>query len=122
MSRLVFVLMFLLIACSIVFGQDAPTSVDSEWRNYGRDPGGMRFSPLNQINPSNVELLQRAWTYQSPPTPNSGISAFESTPLMVDDVLYFTTARGQVIALDAETGEQRWLFDPHPEESGTSNT
>ncbi|MGO8817389.1 MAG: PQQ-binding-like beta-propeller repeat protein [Terriglobia bacterium] len=122
MSRLVFVLMFLLIACSIVFGQDAPTSVDSEWRNYGRDPGGMRFSPLNQINPSNVELLQRAWTYQSPPTPNSGISAFESTPLMVDDVLYFTTARGQVIALDAETGEQRWLFDPHPEESGTIRT
>jgi len=73
----------------------------------------MRFSPLNQITPTNVQLLQRAWTYQVPPTANSGINAFESTPLMVDDVLYFTTQTSNVIALDAETGKELWVFDPY---------
>ena len=122
MSRLVSALTLLLLACSFSFGQSTPASGDTEWRNYGRDPGGMRFSPLKQIDSSNVQLLQRAWTYQLPPTPNSGISAFESTPLMVDDVLYFTTGRGQVIALDAETGIELWAFDPHPEDSATRRT
>ena len=111
--------LMLLISCA-AFAQRSPASADAEWRNYGHDPGGMRFSPLNQINTSNVQLLQRAWTYVIPPTPNSGIAAFEATPLMVDGVLYFTTATSQVMALDAETGKQLWLFDPDPEESGTS--
>ncbi|HMD83402.1 MAG TPA: PQQ-binding-like beta-propeller repeat protein [Terriglobia bacterium] len=101
------------------YGQSSSVSTDTEWRNYGHDPGGMRFSPLKQINPSNVQLLQRAWTYQIPPTPNSGINAFESTPLMVDGVLYFTTQTSNVIALDAETGKELWVFDPFPADSGT---
>ena len=109
----------LLIASSSVCGQTSLTSTDTEWRNYGHDPGGMRFSALDQINSGNIDLLQRAWTYQIPPTPNSGISAFEATPLMVDDVLYFTTSTSQAIAVDAETGKQIWLFDPNPSESAT---
>jgi predicted CXXCH cytochrome family protein len=72
----------------------------------------MRFSPLKQIDRSNVTRLQRAWTYQLPPNPSEGIAAFESTPLMVDGVLYFATATGQAIALDAETGKESWVFDP----------
>ena len=96
-----------------------PPSADAEWQNYGHDPGGMRFSPLDQINTSNIQLLQRAWTYVLPPTPNSGIAAFEATPLMVDGVLYFTTSTSQVMAVDAETGKQLWVFDPDPKESGT---
>jgi glucose dehydrogenase len=72
----------------------------------------MRFSPLQQINRANVQQLQRAWTYEVAPTPNSGIEAFESTPLMVDDVLYFTTQTSRAIAVDAETGKELWIFDP----------
>jgi len=109
----------LLLLCGISFAQGSSASTDTEWRNYGHDPGGMRFSPLKQINPSNVQLLQRAWTYQIPPTANSGINAFESTPLMVDDVLYFTTQTSNVIALDAETGKELWVFDPFPGDGGT---
>ena len=86
-----------------------------EWRSYGHDPGGMRFSPLKQINRGNVQQLQRAWTYRVPTTPNSWIEAFENTPLMVDDVLYFATQTGRAIALDAETGKQLWVFDPFSE-------
>lgn len=119
MKRLIWLFTGVLLACSAAFGQGSPASAASQWRSYGHDPGGMRFSPLTQINPQNVQLLQRAWTYVVPPTPNSGIEAFEATPLMVDDVLYFTTPTGQVVALNAETGKRLWLFDPDPATSGT---
>lgn len=75
----------------------------------------MRFSPLKQIDTKNVHLLQRAWTYEFKPPVNSGINAFESTPLMVDGVLYVTTQTGHFLALDAETGKQLWIFNPHPD-------
>ena len=87
----------MLLASSAAFSQRLPASADTEWRNYGHDPGDMRFSPLQQINTSNVQLLQRAWTYVIPPTPNSGIAAFEATPLMVRGVLYFTTSTSQAV-------------------------
>jgi len=119
MSRPVSVWASLLLGCAICFGQNPTGSVDTEWRNYGRDPGGMRFSPLKQINTGNVQELQRAWTYEVPPTLNSGIQAFESTPLMVDDVLYFTTPTSRAIAVDAETGKALWVFDPFQGSGGT---
>ncbi len=119
MSRLFSVWVCCLLACSIAFGQSSSGSADTEWRYYGHDPGGMRFSPLQQINNTNVQQLQRAWTYEVAPTPNSGIDAFESTPLMVDGVLYFTTQASHAIALDAETGKELWVFDPFPGENGT---
>ncbi|MBS1851124.1 MAG: PQQ-binding-like beta-propeller repeat protein [Acidobacteria bacterium] len=93
-------------------GQAAPLPPDKEWRSYGHDPGGSRYSPVDQINRANVALLQRAWTYKLPENPGIGTAAFESTPLLVDGVLYFATSTGQAIALDGENGKQLWLFDP----------
>ena len=86
-----------------------------EWRSYGRDPGGARFSPLDQITRDNVSRLTRAWTYHhGEPLPAAGREgpAFESTPLVVGDFLYFTSPSGRVIALDPENGTERWTFDP----------
>ena len=111
--------MLFLLACGLAFGQAPSASVDHEWRSYGHDPGGKRFSPLKQINPSNVQQLQRAWAYEVPQGPNSGIEAFESTPLMIDGVLYFTTPTSRAIAVDAETGKELWMFDPFAGQSGT---
>ena len=93
-------------------GQSVANSSGTEWHTYGHDAGGERFSPLKQINPANVDQLQRAWTYKVPAFPGGGVVAFESTPLMVDDVLYFAAPTGQAIALDAETGKQLWMFNP----------
>ncbi len=75
--------------------------------------GGTRFSPLNQIHRDNVAKLRRAWTYHTGEL-NVGKAppAFEATPLEVDGVLYFTTPSSRVIALDAETGKELWVFDP----------
>jgi quinoprotein glucose dehydrogenase len=88
-----------------------------EWRFYGGDPGGTRFSPLAEINRSNVRSLERAWVYRTGELelglPTSAFrAAFSCTPLAVDGVLYVSTPSSRVIALDAETGREIWKFDP----------
>src|SRR6266545_4161555 len=79
-----------------VFAQAIPHKGD--WPVYGRDPGGARYSPLDQINTKNVAQLRRAWTYH---TGERGRS-LETTPIMVDNVLYFSTQNQKVVALNAE--------------------
>jgi membrane-bound PQQ-dependent dehydrogenase (glucose/quinate/shikimate family) len=89
-----------------------------EWRFYGGDAGGSRFSSLRQINRENVGALKRAWTYhigevnRGNATDRHRIAPFETTPLVVDGTLYLTTPSNRVIALDAETGKEIWTFDP----------
>jgi quinoprotein glucose dehydrogenase len=92
---------------------------DGEWRAYGRDPGGTRFSPLAQLTPANVGHLQRAWTYRIGEvdrlpniSPDREPPAFQATPLIVGGVMYVVTPSSRMIALDAETGAERWQFDP----------
>ena len=97
------------------------TALAQEWRYYGGDPGGARFSPLRQISRENVNRLKRAWTYHTGEIDRSGntdrhsIAPFEATPLIVDGVLYFSTPSNRIIALDAETGAEVWKFDPQAE-------
>jgi membrane-bound PQQ-dependent dehydrogenase (glucose/quinate/shikimate family) len=93
--------------------------VAQEWRFYGGDAAGTRFSPLTQISPANVSKLTRAWTYHIGEVDRGGqatdrhrVAPFESTPLVIDGVLYFSTPSSRVIALDAETGKELWQFDP----------
>jgi quinoprotein glucose dehydrogenase len=81
-------------------------SGQNDWTSFGQDAGGTKFSTLAQINTKNVKDLQRAWTFHTGDT--SGF--FESTPLVVDGVLYFSAANG-VYALDAVTGQQIWKFE-----------
>ncbi|HET9305481.1 MAG TPA: pyrroloquinoline quinone-dependent dehydrogenase [Candidatus Sulfotelmatobacter sp.] len=89
---------------------------DTDWPNYGNDPGGMRYSPLSQINRDNVSKLKLAWTFHtgdiSDGTHNRRRSGFEATPILVDGTLFFTTGFNRIIALDPETGWQRWAYDP----------
>lgn len=86
------------------------------WPYYGHDAGGMRYSPLTQINRENVAKLKVAWTFHtgevSDGRGNRKRSGFETTPIVVDGTLYFTTPFNRVIALDPETGAQRWAYDP----------
>jgi quinoprotein glucose dehydrogenase len=96
-----------------------------EWPHYGNDPGGSRYSPLDQINKENVANLKVAWTYHtgdmSDGTEYPSRSAFESTPIVIDGVMYFTTPFARAIALDAETGKEIWTFDPKLDRSQRYN-
>ncbi|HEV2425182.1 MAG TPA: pyrroloquinoline quinone-dependent dehydrogenase [Terriglobia bacterium] len=87
-----------------------------DWPVYGHDPGGMRYSPLKEINRGNVSQLQVAWTFHTGDISNGGNdrgrSGFECTPILVDATLYITTGFNRVIALDPATGRQLWAYDP----------
>jgi membrane-bound PQQ-dependent dehydrogenase (glucose/quinate/shikimate family) len=94
----------------------AQGTVDTDWPNYGNDPGGMRYSSLSQINRDNVSRLQVAWIFHtgdiSDGSHDRRRSGFEATPILVDGTLFVTTGFNRVIALDPETGKQHWAFDP----------
>lgn len=94
-----------------------------EWPHYGGDAGGMKYSPLKQINRQNVGRLKPAWTYRTGDLSDGKTlpsrSAFEATPLVIGDRLYVTTPFNRVIALDAETGKEVWAFDPKLDRSRT---
>ncbi|MGH9341452.1 MAG: pyrroloquinoline quinone-dependent dehydrogenase [Acidobacteriota bacterium] len=76
----------------------------------------MKFSPLKQINKTNVKDLEIAWVYHTGDVSDGKAdpvrSAFEATPIVVDGVMYVTTPFSRVISLEAETGKQLWAFDP----------
>ena len=101
---------------------DGPTA---GWPIYGGDAGGSRFSPLAQITRENVDRLEVAWTFHTGDVVDGseahGKSAFEDTPILIDDTLYVCSVKDRVFALDAETGAQRWVFDPKLRDPGIWN-
>ena len=103
----------------------SPAVSAQEWQSYGGDAGGTRSSPLKQINRQNVGRLRRAWTYhmgeldrENNETGRHHVVPFESTPIVIDGALYFSTPSNRVIALDAETGKEIWRFDPQAGRAG----
>jgi quinoprotein glucose dehydrogenase len=88
---------------------------DEDWRAYGRNQFGHRFSPLKQITPDNVKQLRVAWSFrtgdrQGPE--DSQETTFEVTPIKVRDTLYLCSQHQRLFALDAKSGQLRWSFDP----------
>lgn len=96
---------------------DAQSPDASDWGSYGGDVYGSRFSSLDQIDRNNVAQLRVAWEYHTGELGEGFASAgkltFESTPVLAYGMLYLETATNIVIALDPETGKQRWRYDPH---------
>src|SRR5256885_5671097 len=88
----------------------------AEWPEYGGDKAGLRYSPLTQITRENVAHLRMAWIYRSGDFSDGRgaitTSSLQVTPIVVDGTLYFCTPFNRVIALDPETGAERWTFDP----------
>src|SRR5215475_2915763 len=86
------------------------------WEHYGGDAGGGRYSTAAEINKENVGKLKVAWTYRTGAldvkTDLIHKAAFEATPILVGDRLYFSTPYDHVIALDAKSGAKAWEFDP----------
>ncbi len=93
----------------------------SDWGYYGGDMFGQRFSSLDEVNRKNVSHLAVAWTYRTGETgagfARAGKLSFEATPVLAFGLLYLETPTNIVIALDPETGVQRWRFDPHIDRS-----
>ncbi len=93
----------LFLAATAAFGQT--------WSTYGGSPENTHYSALSQINRGNVSQLRVAWTFDSKDA-FSG-SEMECNPIIVDGVLYATTPKLRVVALNAATGTVKWSFDPN---------
>ena len=100
-------------------------AVAMEWLSYGGDKASSKYSPINRVDGDNFSRLQVAWTWRSTEgeitkaNPDLKTWVWESTPLMVNGVLYVSTSLSQVAAIDAATGKVRWVYDPETWKNGT---
>ena len=87
----------------------------STWSSYGQDGKGHRYSSAAQINANNVDRLEIAWSFQSGAFEGKGDaarrSAFEVTPILVEEQLVLCTQFNEVISLNPGTGEENWRHD-----------
>ena len=111
-----------LLACGPGGDCDIParSGDPTEWPSYGNDPGGRRYVAIDEITRENVHCLEQAWVFRTGDLPDArgehpSQLASEVTPVLVDGTLYLCTPYNRVIALDPETGEQRWSYDPEIE-------
>ena len=109
------------LACNSAGVEDSATHNDSlrvEWPVTGGDAGARHYSALNDIDVENVTLLEQAWEWRTPDEPRVAGGEkvlpgnLETTPVMVGDTLFLSTALSSVAALDAESGRELWTFVP----------
>lgn len=116
----------LLVAAVLAFLHGGPAAADpaaaTQWPSVGGGLSSQRYSPLADIRKDNVAALRPAWTYRSGDfskgDASHGGTALQVTPLMVDGTLYFCTPYNRIIALDAESGREKWNFDAQPKLRG----
>ncbi|MFD1198011.1 membrane-bound PQQ-dependent dehydrogenase, glucose/quinate/shikimate family [Brucella gallinifaecis] len=82
-----------------------------DWTAYSRDTMGIRFSPFTQINRDNVKDLKVAWTYRTGRDFSNANSVDQNTPLQIGNTLYACTPENAVHAINATTGERKWLYE-----------
>ena len=113
--RAIVLLVVLVWSTAAVRGQSGAPA-NGEWPTYGGDLGHARYSPLDQITADNFDDLEVAWRFKTDNLGPRPEYKYESTPLMVNGTLYSTAgSRRAVVALDAATGEMRWM---HSEDEG----
>jgi quinoprotein glucose dehydrogenase len=116
MKKGLFVVALLALAAGPQDRPSAQADTSGEWRTYGADLASTRYKPFDQINKDNFNKLEVAWRFKTDnlgPRPEFN---FQSTPLMVGGWIYTTAGtRRAVVALDAATGEMKWM---HSEDEG----
>ena len=108
------------VAAASVAAKAAPGSrkfgsAGKEWPVYGGDQGATRYSPLDEINRENVGNLKVAWRHQTGDAAQRPATRIQCTPIVVDGVMYLSTPRLKIQALDAATGKLQWSYDPFSE-------
>ena len=115
MKRTLLSILGIVAAVRLVQAQAARAVNPDEWTSNGLTPGETRYSPLSQINTSNVSRLGLAWTYDA----GKGGGGQEATPLFSNGTLYSITNWSIVFAIDARTGKEKWRWDPEVNQDKT---
>src|SRR5262245_49292615 len=104
-------LISVLLLLSIIAVDAQQGAQKGEWRTYGGDLGSTRYSPLAQIDRTNFNKLEVAWTFKTDVLGARPDYNLEATPLMINGVLYTTAgSRRNAVAIDAATGELLWMY------------
>lgn len=91
---------------------DEEKAAYSKWTVYNGGNENIKYSSLKQINRKNVKKLQVAWMYSSTQASETNRSDMKANPLIVNGVLYGLNPELKLFALDATTGEEKWVYDP----------
>jgi len=112
MSRKIFCVSIMagLLGGSVLTGGLALAAPGDSWPNTGNDRGAQRYSPLTQITPANVTSLKVAWTYHMKPADATRVATTQTTPLVVDGVMYLGSPYGNIVALDPVSGKELWNY------------
>lgn len=97
-------------AFSLCCHAETKADIHETWNSYGGDPGRTHYSLLDQINRENVNRLKVAWTFDSGDAEKG--SQIQCTPIIIGDILYATSPKLKVFALNAATGKPIWEFNP----------
>jgi quinoprotein glucose dehydrogenase len=112
------IILFLILGFGCTF-EDSPRETSqqvdridnfTDWGVYRGDKKGNKYSELSQINTGNIHMLEMAWEYQTRDLIRPGM---QSNPQVIDGRMYFADPAMNLVALDAATGEEIWLFDPN---------
>ena len=104
-----------IFACAVLIvaqpGRAQRGAGGGEWRHYGGDAGGTKYSALDQINASNVNKLQIVWRWKTSSLNQAPDYNWQATPLMIGDTLYFTAGSlRSAVAIDAQSGDTKWTY------------
>ena len=117
MNKLIFLLLFAAASSC----KNSTSGDYSGWGTYAGTRDGIRYSSNDQINTGNVAKLQLAWSYSTSDKDTGNRSQIQCNPIVVDGILYGTSPRLKLFALDAATGKPKWLFDPAAEDAASKN-
>ncbi len=101
-----------LLTFSLFFGCNSNHNNNETWASYLGDKSVSHYSALHQIDTTNVQQLKVAWIYHTGDADTKTHSQIECNPIIVDGILYGTSPRLKLFALDATTGKSKWVFDP----------
>ena len=114
-------LLFFIVSWLVSCKESSLTPDYSSWEAYAGSKDGSRYSSNDQVNAGNVSKLQVAWTFSTNDKDTGHRSQIQCNPIVVDGILYGTSPRLKLFALNAATGEQKWLFDPANEDTVSKN-
>ena len=121
-SRLFYLTITFIVSVTVSCNKSGSISTAySGWSSYAGTNDGLRYSSNEQINLGNVAQLKVAWTYSSGDKDTNNRTQIQCNPIMIDGVLYGTTPKLKLFALNAATGKQKWIFDPALEDISARN-
>ena len=110
------------ISLTLLLSSISSVGLANDWPSYGGGNSSQKYSSLDQIDATNVHNLETAWTWDTPD--NATVAAnyeaenfratpgsYKATPIVIDGIMYIPTSFGSVAALDAVSGEEKWVFD-----------